>query len=191
MRWLPWILFGVVSLVLVGWVGYSLNNQAPASAPLPSPVATTVPTSGSQLQTYVSPNPRYQFNYPGDLEVQHHGDGTLTLVKWGPTQQEGTEFYDGISLNFKTGQLNGATLKEFVDQRAAELGGVFETSPPASASVGTLSGYRFHVKGYVEGEYYYVDLGTNSYLEIIDATKDPSNAGFASIVSGVLASLTQ
>lgn len=192
MKFLPWLLFGFTALVLVGWVGYQFKDRMPTqNSEAPSPTEEAAATPTANLLTYSHPNPKYAFNYSSDLEFQSMADGSVVLTKWGPTQKQGTEFYDGISLNFKAGQLNGQTLKDFVDQKAAELGGVFETSSVTEATLGSFPGYQFHVKGYVEGDYYYLDLGTNSYLEVINATKDPTSAGFAATVMQVLGSLTQ
>lgn len=201
MRFIPWLLFGVTALGLVGYIGYTYGGKKLETMP--------IDTSGDQSQTValnptsapsnqlVSPTQvawtkysgnRYSVMYPGQVEFQIQGD-TAVLTQWGPTQKQGTEFYDGISLSFKSASLDGKTIKEQADKRAAEMGGVFETSPVSETKVGSFSGYKFNVKGYAEADYYYLDLGTNTYLELVNGTKDPTNVGFPSLVEQILATL--
>lgn len=164
-----------------------VETQAPVLTPTNVPVFTQEPMSG--WKTYSDKGGKYSFKYPPEMSLKEYEDGTVSVYLWGPTQKEGTEFYDGINLGFKKGELAGKTLKAFVDKKVSELSGVFQVSSVSTVTVSGVNAYKFHVKGYVDGDYYYLALSGGSYLEIIDSTKDPTNKGFTQTASQVLATL--
>lgn len=131
----------------------------------------------------------FSFKYPADVIKQEFVDGSIAITFRGPTQEEATEFKDGISISFKTIDPQGRSLKEVTDGSYLELKDIFETTRPIVASLAKASGYTFHVKGYIDGDYYYVAINPSLILEVINATKDPTNAGFAATAEKVLLTL--
>lgn len=197
-----WIFITLIALALVGGVVYLLSsgslpkiikNEEMSAAPTPqakiSPTPEMAASDTATWPSYVKKDAKFSLKYPENLKAEEGDDGSLYLSLWGPTQKEGTEFYDGISLNFKEASLGGKTLKEVADGRREEFSGVFETDEPSEVHLGGLLGYKFHVKGNVEADYYYLSLGENSYLEVMDATIDPASSGFAETVKLILSTL--
>jgi len=177
MKILPWLLVLVILLGAVGFVGFyygiklakpapvamqTINEVLPTDTPA-LPTLTPDPMASWKVLSNLSP--KYNVKYPIGVDFTTDANAVKHLIKVGD-----------VDLAFKAGALDGKTLKEFSDKKAAEMGGVFETSPVIATSVAGFPGYKFHVKGYSEGDYYYLDLGTNSYLEIFDASKDPKSA---------------
>jgi hypothetical protein len=194
-----WVVLGIVLLLLIGGGAYLVSSgklaglgKAPSPTPTLTPVATATPTPDTSVEgwsTFSKEGVAFSFMYPPELEYREYEDGSYTLSKLGPTQTEGTEFFDGISLSFRAGELEGLTLVEWMEKKAEELKEVFEVTTPEVTQIAGIPGYKMQVKGIVEADYYYVALGTSSYLEIIDATKDPTNVGFAATVQKILSSL--
>jgi hypothetical protein len=199
-----WIVLGIILVLIIGGGAYlfasgKLSGLGKAPSPTPEaalqPMTISTPTPTQEVSTegwstFSKEGVGFTFIYPPDLEYREYEDGSYSVSKWGPTQEEGTEFYDGISLSFKTGDTGGATLEEWANSKYTELMEVFETTEPQTTTLAGTSGYKMHVKGIVEADYYYLPLGTSSYLEIIDASKDPTSAGFYATVQAILASLS-
>jgi len=198
-----WIVLGVVLILIIGGGAYLFSSgklsglgktptPTPAPALKPITTATPMPVEGAGMEdwnTFSKEGLGFTFMYPPELEYREYEDGSHSISKWGPTQTEGTEFFDGISMSFRSGDSEGLTLAEWVNKKYEELKEVFETSSPEPAQIAGVSGYKMHVRGIVEGDYYYVSVGASSYLEIIDASKDPTSAGFAQTVQLILSSV--
>lgn len=195
-----WVVLGIVLLLLIGGGAYLMASgklsglgKTPTPTPVlqavPTPIPTPVETGTEGWTTFSKEGVGFTFMYPPDLEYEEFEDGSYSVSKFGPTQTEDTEFFDGISVNFRVGDLEGKTLSALVEEKANKLKEVFEVSTPEISQIAGESGYKMHVKGIVEADYYYVAIGTTSYLEIIDSTKDPTSAGFAAIVEKILTSV--
>jgi len=196
-----WIIAGLLMTILIGGGAYLLasgkiggTGQAPTPTPEFEAVATSTPTpaEGAGMEdwnTFSKEGVGFTFMYPPDLEYREYEDGTYSVSKWGPTQKEGTEFYDGISLGFKVGDLGEMAMNDWVDKKYGELKEVFEVTTPEKVEIAGISAHKMHVKGMIEADYYYLPLAEMSYIEVIDATKDPTSVGFAETIQKVLSSL--
>ncbi|MGD8744441.1 MAG: hypothetical protein PVJ52_02510 [Candidatus Woesebacteria bacterium] len=202
------VAIGILLIALLGGVGYyfysqTSETQEPTPQPLttlPSPPATTAPTkqpesrfeTSTQWAEYVSEDSTYSFSYPDDMDLTQQGE-SVNLGMWGPTQQEGTELYDGISLNFTSGPLVGLSLMELVDTKVAEAteSGVSElVEPVGQETFDSLSGYTFVIRGLGEYRYHYLtNTDKEVYIEISVLTVDPGNLGFQETVDRILASV--
>jgi hypothetical protein len=197
------VVLGVVLILIIGGGAYLIasgklsgfgKTPTPTAGPVLQPIATPVPETeqGAGMEgwsTFSKEGIGFTFMYPPDLEYREYEDGSYSISKWGPTQTEATEFFDGISMSFKTGDIGGVTLAEWVSQKYDELKEMFEVSAPEVTQIAGVSAFKMHVKGIVEADYYYLAFGTSSYLEIIDATKDPTSVGFAQTVQNILSSV--
>lgn len=196
-RKIMWISLAVLAIALVGVGGFFLGQRVsqPAKTPLPTPVVTATPTPEptANWETYTSSELGFRIKQPSEVEVQFdEANQTVSFMQFGPTQREGTEFYDGISLSFRSGSLEGSTLMEFVESAAQEIrdSGVSEvTMEPTPTTVAGLQGYTMQVRGLGEFTYYYLPVGTDRYLEIVDATQDPESQGFEETVEMMLSTL--
>jgi hypothetical protein len=196
-----WVVLGIVLILVIGGGAYLFASGklsgiggTPISTPAPQleAIATATPTPDVSMEgwtTFTKEGVGFTFMYPPDLEYREYEDGSYSVSKWGPTQTEGTEFFDGISMSFKTGDRWAATLEEWVNTKYEELKEVFDTDAPETLTLAGVSGYQMHVRGIVEADYFYVPVGETSYLEIINASKDPTSAGYPEIVDKILSSV--
>jgi hypothetical protein len=193
MKTILWIAVILLLLSLVGIIGYYLgtSRSMPVATPTPTesptPEPTEIPTEGWQI--YESED-GWSVRYPEELEITE--GAVVSFVMFGPTQAEGTEFYDGISLTFRSGALGGLTLEEFADQKAAEIedDAIAElTSGPTAVEVAGLSGFTLTVTGLGTFDYYYLPLGETGYLEIVNATQDPTGQAFDETVATMFNSI--
>lgn len=170
--------------------GTSVGRVGPKCefAPCPTPTATPDPTAG--WQTYLNNEIGFSIKYPSDLEPKEDEVSKIvTFVKFGPTQKEGTEFYDGISMSIKTGNLGGKTLKEFADSVAKGDPTSVVVSGPEMVYIAGISAYKLTIRGLGEFDYYYFQKGADGYIEIVDNSQDPAEQGFIEIVTQMLESL--
>jgi hypothetical protein len=170
----------------------SKPSPTPSPSPLPTVSPTAAPTSNPILnwETYSDTEGNFSFKYPSEISLREEVDGSVVLSLWGPSQKEGTEFYDGIYLSFKMEDSTGLSLANFVDQRINEIKVDTENvSAKEAVSLGELSGYKFEATGYGQFTYFYLQLADDSFLEIIDGTIDPTSVGFEETVQQILSSL--
>lgn len=193
MKIVMWVAVAILLFTLVGAAGYYLGTS---NAPSPTPEPTQTPPTASpetsptaDWETYEA-EAGWSIRYPETVDVNE--GRVVSFMMFGPTQKESTEFYDGISLTARSGALGGLTLMEFVNQKVEEIEGdpVSDVvSGPTSVSISEYSGYRLTTSGFGTFEYYYLPLGESGYLEIIDATQDPTGQGFEETVEMMLNSI--
>lgn len=198
------VLIGLLSLVLVLTEGNSDPRTVqvqPTVTLTPDKVVTPTitrtspkPTSQDEMdwQTYTSQDLGFAVRHPEDVEVQRRQDGSITFIKWGPTQREGTEFYDGIRVQITQGQLGGKSLRAFVEQKVQEEKNDPVTQTVSSieqVSIGGKIGYKYDISAFGDRTINYLPKGNGEYLRIIDGTIEPKNQGFKQTVKRMLASL--
>ena len=104
------VVFFVLSLAGIGFYYLGLKKVSKETTEIPTPIPTMISTPTATAdptenwKTFTSPE-KFSLKYPLDAKVQENGS-IVSLGIWGPTQKEGTEFYDGISLSFKIGNLS-------------------------------------------------------------------------------------
>jgi hypothetical protein len=157
-------------------------------APCPSPSATPDPTAS--WQTYLSSKLGFSLKYPAEVKATEDAvNNSVYFSLLGPTQKEGTEFFDGISLSIKSGSLGGKTLKEFVDTVGVDDEVSQIVSGPEVTTIAGLSAYKLRIRGLGEFDYYYFQKGASGYLELVNNTLDPENQGFLQTASLMMESL--
>lgn len=201
------ILGGVLTLVVLGGAVYGVyrlgqKQTQPSTSPSffssPTPLAEITPTlevaatpgPTTDWQTYTSAECGFLIRHPENLEVDEtHGCVGFSL--WGPSQKPETEFYDGLSLRFNSGDLGNKTLKALAEEKAAEFDDFGEILiPPKEATIAGRTGYTFKARGLGDFTHFYISPKPGTYLEIVDATIDPTGQGFPETVSLMLETLT-
>lgn len=190
MKTAMWVAIVFLAFSVAGAAGYYLgaNRVKPTPSPTPAPTVTPEPTAmpTEGWETFQSED-GWAIRYPEGVKVTENA--VVSFMMFGPTQKEGTEFYDGISLTIRSGSLGGITLKAFVDDKVEEIEGdaVSEvTAGPTLAEIADLSGYRLTATGLGTFEYYYLPLGESRYLEIVDGSQDPAGEGYKETVETML-----
>ena len=153
--------------------------------------AYTCEKPATKVETYTDILLGITFDYPNDMEINDK-DGGLRVYKWGPSQAEGTELYDGVVLSFmKVDNPDKLDLEAFA-KLELENEIVFESEvvkPLEAITHGLIPGYEFTTLGLGESTSFYF---INSAGEMIRASyfvEDPLAQGFDEILNNILESL--
>lgn len=193
----------ILSGAVFGAYKFSQRQTQPTVQPTPPPAVTPLLTPTPELTPEPTPTPEptvdwkthtntecgFSIKYPEELTVDETR-GCVHFSLWGPTQKAETEFFDGISLLFDSGQLDNKTLKQLVDEEVAVFQDVGEVLiPPTQTTIAGVSGYTFKASSLGVFTYYYVSHKSGVCLEIVDATVDPTGKGFQTTVDLMLSTL--
>jgi len=189
----------IFSIIIIAVIG--LNDNKPLSPVTPFPtdagVSESAPTQSNtpspSWQTFTSKEHQLTLEYPQEATVSATNDGAIRILVMGPTQQTGTEFYDGISISIDSGQLpNQLTFDEYVGSRRDTLTKdpiITSVSDITPISIGQHNGATFTFEGL--GRHRFIFIPNNrGYLEIADSTQDPTNQGYKEQVNQILNSIT-
>ncbi|MGI5841493.1 MAG: hypothetical protein ACOX6N_04720, partial [Patescibacteria group bacterium] len=157
----------------------------------PSPTGTV-----SDWDIFQSDEIGIRIRYPQDVRVQTIDNMRYTkavqFIKFGPTQIEGTEFYDGINVLIDKGVLEeDQSVRSLALTRLEEAkeGPTFENSSEmTTVTVAGRTGYRFTIESLGVHEYTFLPEG-QEYIEIRNSTADPTSQGYQETVDQMLATL--
>lgn len=129
----------------------------------------------------------FSIKHPDYLEPEEQQDGSIGIFFLGPTQKTETEFYDGISLYFKLTPLEGKDLIDIVEENRRIFVDLYgdSVSKISEIVVDLVSGFVFSDE---KGQYIYLGVGNNNYLEINNMTVDPGDLGYKQTASDILES---
>ncbi len=197
------IIYVALGVILVAFLVLFRTGRFPlpvTSDPTPTPVPPTealTPTPTVPVpedwQTLESEIHGFSLRYPLEAEVEDRPADGLRLILVGPTQTENTEFYDGILLNFDSGNLGNQSLREYVRDRHAEqndnpvVESVTEIIP---ATVSGYIGFSYRVTSLGERDYIYLPHSNNRFFLIIRSVYDPSGQGYESLAEQIFSTLT-
>lgn len=183
-----WYLIALAAVLGLIWWFFQEKNAAP------------IADNGSQVEdgdpmgdwdTYSDGNLGFSIDHPDGVKVYQDGPGMVGLRLLGPTQSEGTEMSDGISLSFRkvtkgANDTLGQVAQSNLDQ-ITEVGKVDQA--PVSAQLGGKTGvmYRFSALG--SFTVYLLPVSDTQVLEVSYMVADPKNQGYADTVDGMLGSL--
>lgn len=142
---------------------------------------------------YVNSQHKLSLKHPPEITptIDIDNENMIAIVRKGPSQKEGTELYDGLSLKISSQKLpKGKTLKEVTqeaEQQSTENGTITQTLK--STTISQLTSYTYSARGLGEHKYIYLPQGETNYVLIIDSTVDPSNQGFDKTVNQILSSI--
>ena len=152
-----------------------------------------VVTTPRDWPVYSSSQYKLTFKHPPDITptIDIDNQNMVAIVKKGPSQKEGTELYDGLSLKISSQKLpKEKTFKEDAqeaEQQSTENGTITKTLK--STTIAQLNGYTYSARGLGEHKYIFLPQGETNYLLIIDSTTDPSSQGFEKTVNQILSSI--
>jgi len=176
-----------------GFVKNKTIEQSPSPAPTLIPVPTELPKVDiSEWETYTNNIYGFSIKYPKEVNTREDQDDYVIFSLLGPTQKEGTEFFDGISLTFRFGSYTTDDFEAFVNEKISEInsdGLSTVQGDKKQVTFNSIPGYSFTVEGLGIFDYIYLDKESGEYLEIVDATKDPASQGFNDTVEAMLSSL--
>jgi hypothetical protein len=175
----------------IGESSISPTQGSGTISPMISPADSAQVPEG--WQTYRSEEHGFSIMHPTDIDVEQRAREAVRFFKVGPSQVEGTEVFDAISLTFNSGSTEGESLRDFVEARHNEV-----KSEPVTESVSDIepvnvssySGYQFTVVSLGEFTHIYLPKGESEYLHIINSTVDPTGQGFDETVETMFSTLT-
>ena len=187
-------------LAILAVVAYFTGNYFTGLKTKPSPtvVATEVPveTPSATLDPTVDwktySTSTYEVKYPSEIIPKEQEGSAVTFSKWGPTQKEGTELYDGYSVSFVPREIPNTTLESYVNAKIEEVKKQEVSKVTSGPNVKTINGYRG--LSYVEeglGTYTQIILESKDkimFVEISVLVSDPGNLGFQEVVDNILSS---
>ena len=180
-----------VSLAILGFgllaafacAGYWFGTQ---QASTPSPTA--------DWHTYQKEGIPFTFKYPKNAVLWGREEDVIQISLWGPTQKSDAELSDGLSLRFylpKT--FDSKSLRDYVGAVRGEYAtgeSIVEISEVEEITLNRLAGYTFSTKylGNQGAKHIYLQSPHQPkvFVEIVDATLDPTDQGFEEIADQIL-----
>lgn len=144
---------------------------------------------------FSDPHNRYTLIYPNDyIQDVQKVNGIVRFYKYGPTQQEDTELYDGVIVTIQTIDLKNENLNEYVDNQIAQTSqnGVAEiTESKSKTIVNGYPGYTYSTRSIGEAKNIFLQQNDSSFaVWITTIVADPGNIGFQSDVDSILNTFT-
>ncbi len=161
-----------------------------SGTPSPMPPVPVVP---EDWESYSSEAYNFIIRYPEEVTHETTTEGEH-FFQLGPSQAEGTELYDGISVHISAGSLGDREFDMFVAEKHMQI-----KNDPTTTHIDELkkimiagkNGYAFTTNAIGNRRYIYLPKEGNAYLEIIDGTVEPTNRKqtFKKTVETMLSSL--
>ncbi len=168
------------------------TSPSPQTQTSPSPGETSPTPAVEGWQVYQSSAHEFTIQHPAEMEISQTAEGAVQFMLMGPSQEQNTEFYDGISLSFLSGEYE-QSLESFVqEQRQEQLDQpiIEEVTEAASVSLAGLQGFEYTVTGpFGDTRHVFLSAGEGEYLEISEAVYDPTDQGFEEMVEMIYATL--
>ena len=178
--------------IIAGGVYLYLQNQKSAVQPIVPEITqqTPSPTPDPMADWEIYSISPYQVKYPQGLQVREDEGSVLNISKWGPTQTEGTELFDGFSITFQPREISDADLSAYVDAKIEEvkIQDISKvTSGPSPVTLNNYEGLTFVEEGLGIYKVTIVESKEKSmFMEISVLVSDPGNLGFQETVDQIL-----
>jgi|GEM_PF-2935807 hypothetical protein len=142
-------------------------------------------------ENYYNEEFRVGFSYLPTMNIESNQDGSISFVHLGPTQELGTEVYDGIifSVN-RIDNTEDLSLSEYAQMRLDnnEIATVAEEVSEYESN--NLSGYSYSlISAGSETTYIFLRHENNSILELRYSVSDPGDYGYQEMVDYMLNSI--
>jgi len=180
------VFIAILSSVLLAAFAYAGYYYGTQQNPPFSPIA--------DWNTYQKEGIAFTFKYPKGTTLWGREENVIQLSLWGPTQKSGAELSDGLSLRFylpKT--FENESLRDYVGAVRGEYAtgeSIVEISEVGEITLNRLGGYTFSTKylGNQGAQHIYLQSPhqPNVFVEIVDATLDPTDQGFEEIADQIL-----
>lgn len=181
------VIFIVASLILFGAalvIARSQTNTTNGTQSIPSSTAPTnivlpsidVSVPGNWVP-FTSEKYGFFIRYPLDVNHQTTQEGEQ-FYKLGPSQSQGTELYDGISVGIKSGSISGKSFEDFVKQKHIDMKNdplQPQVGDINQVAIGGIQGFSFRVSSIGDSTFIYLPKGEREYFEIINGTVEPTN----------------
>jgi len=158
-------------------------SATPSAAPTASMTETPAPSSTKE---YKNSKMGFSLQYPEDMEITTNEDGSVSVSKWGPTQKENTEFFDGIAINISQASLGTnpnllSLVNADIEQKKEQLSPDYEIlESPTPYTLWYKTGSFTYKAEELFGQvtYYYLPQSSDKFLLVSSRYPDPQGTGF-------------
>lgn len=174
------IILAVAGALAAGWYwGVPIYQERSATYVIPS-----------DWENYSNPDIGFMIRHDPDLQLAARGKTDVSFYKWGPTQVEGTEVYDGMSISFRKTALDSS-----FEAYANEQIGLFEqvgeiTEPLHDLKVNGIPAKSFKASSLGDFTIIFVPIDDKNIIEIGYLVPDPGNLGFQNTIDKILSTFT-
>lgn len=140
---------------------------------------------------YYNKNLQVAFNYLPSMNIENNQDASISFVHLGPTQELGTEVYDGIIFTVnKIDNENNLSLREYTEERLNSNEIATVTKDISSYKLKDYSGYSYSLySAGVERTYIFLPHKDNTILELRYSVSDPGDNNYQEIIDYMLDSV--
>lgn len=183
----------IPALLFISIAGYYFFAQtrdtvAPTTnGNIPSPITTESLTRPTELPkpttppdwiTYTSSDLGFTIKHPKEVKVTKREDG-IHFLQLGPTQSQGTELYDGLSILVSSPNLGNQSFEDLVRaeyQKSKDEPVISRITELNPLTINGTNGYMFEVEGIGVATLIYLEKSANQYITITNSTVEPQNS---------------
>lgn len=194
------ISFCMIAVLAIGvWYYFQYYSQQNQDTKVQAPISEqSTPSQTSQpidtpagWQHLVSTTNNISLSYPQDARVED-SPGSINISIYGPTQKDGTELFDGISLTISTLPLNGSKLESAANNQWQN-----NSQTPKTGTVSQLQkinyadkdGFKYTLSNFSQNDIYILPLTQDLYLNVTEIILDPKDIGFAQLTEQIVSTI--
>ncbi len=187
---------GLVGLVIILTIIRYINGQnsgdytsdgTETTKVLPTETQIPTVTKQEEVRTYNNESMGFSVEYPSELILIEHEEGSVSFSLIGPMQGENTEFFDGVLVGFSLIEKQGMSFEKVVETDRQEYLDVGDqVSGITDIMIKNKNGLKFSDS---RGEYLYIDISKENILQVINLTVDPGNYGYKQLAEQVIESI--
>jgi len=184
----PFILIGVLVLLLALGGAYYLGKSSPSSPTLPQPaVSTPTPSAIDQTANWERyQNVAYSIRYPSDFSISQTEPNIVRFEKWGPTQRADEPFFDGVVLSIDMNS-DGKTAGKFAESIIGRsIGPSKLVKKPTPVTFAGVRGTAFALQALGTEEYIVLESPRGFVMSISYLVIDPGNRGYRKTLDQIL-----
>lgn len=175
------IILAVAGALAAGWYwGVPLYQERSVTYVIPS-----------DWENYSNPDIGFMIKHDPDLQLAVRGKTDVSFYKWGPTQAEGTEVYDGMTISFRRTSVDGSSVEAYTNEQIDLFKQVGEiTEPLHDTKVNGIPAKSFRASSLGDFTIIFVPLDAKTIIEIGYLAPDPGNLGFQNTIDKILSTFT-
>lgn len=170
---------------------YTCDNIGSGTSTEENTSAQSIPDGWEQYENEAM---GFSMAHPESVNVQPSeipGQGpSVRFFEWGPTQEEGTELYDGLSITVTQVPMNAGSVKEAAEQALTSTRQAAQEvlEPVHETNLGGKTGYAFRVRSQGEHTTAFLPLSSDddTLLRISYRAHDPTLQGFEQTLETML-----
>ena len=140
-----------------------------------------------EWQTYTNQESGFSMDYSSALKKEEGSQEIVKFTLLGPTQREGTEIFDGISVIVTTATHTQKDLKNYIESRLEKTGEIGEvTSGPKRVVLNGNNGYRYEKVTAGSSTVLTFPLSEEKVIKISYSAPDPEDRGYREIVEEMI-----